>query len=212
MRRLWIGLMLALASVAAAKAEPARLTCNNGDTSYIPNPDRAKVIGVGKVFFISDDPDKACPDTTPACRRKAYVMPGDVVLTSVASDGFMCGYLPNPEGGTGGYLPLDRLQVLPPLPDAPLTAWVGTWVNGAATIRISAKGNALAVDAEAGPNKTHAADLGAVVHNYAMFEEIVGKRDCIIEMTLILDALEVQDNDDCGAGHARFVGEFHRAK
>ena len=169
MRRLWIGLLLALLGVAAARAEPARLTCNNGDTSYTPNPDRMKVIGVGKAYFVSDDADKGCPDATPACRRKAYVMPGDVVLTSVDSDGFMCGYLPNSKGGTGGYLPLDRLQALPPLPDAPLSAWVGTWVNGAATIRISIKGNTLAADAEAGPIKAHANDIGAVVHNYAMF-------------------------------------------
>src|SRR5271157_4271796 len=50
----------------------------------------AKVIGAPRTYLRSDMPP--CPDDSTACRGRAYVVPGDTVLTGTANRAYVCAF------------------------------------------------------------------------------------------------------------------------
>ena len=222
MRRLITSLFVAPLLIglgaAAARAEPAPITC---DTGQMSQPDRAQVIGADRLHFVKDG--DGCPDESASCQERSYVMPGDVLLTGIDDDGFTCAYFPNHARGVSGWVKTDRLKVLPAFPTPKLADWVGVWVDDNDTLRLTtngrqlvAEGTAFAGTVQPPPGTAPGAMItGAslrVLDNFTMFEQRRARHDCIVSVTLMGDALEVADNDDCGSDKARFDGEYHRAK
>ena len=203
---------------AAVRAEPAPITCDLGQMSQ---PDRAQVIGADRLHFVKDG--DGCPDDSASCQKRSYVMPGDVLLTGVDIDGFTCAYFPNHARGVSGWVKTDRLKVLPALPTPKLADWAGVWVDDNDTLRLTTSGGKLLAEGTAfagtaqpsagtGPGATIKGASIRVLDNFTMFEQHRGRHDCLLSVTLMGDALEVSDNDDCGSAKARFDGEYHRAK
>lgn len=92
----------------------------------------ARITGPGKAHFL-DDMD-GCPNSAAACRRKAYVLPGDRVVTGRSRGGYVCAYFPNKAGGSAGWMPRERLA---PLAIAPRPEqWLGSWADGDNWLRI----------------------------------------------------------------------------
>ena len=202
---------------AAARAEPAPITC---DMFQMSQPDRFQVIGAGPLHFVKDG--DGCPDDTASCQMRSYVTPGDVLLTGVDNEGFTCAYFPNHARGVVGWVKSDRLRKLPALPTPKLADWVGVWVDDNDTIRLTlgggqlvAAGTAFAGTAPPPAGTAPGATMvgaGAPRENFVMFERRQGRHDCIVSVTLMGDALEVDDDGDCGSDKASFDGEYHRAK
>ena len=219
MRRLIASLLVAPAfvglGVAPARAEPAPITC---DMMQMAQPDRAQVIGADRLHFVRDGDN--CPDDTASCQKRSYVMPGDVLLTGVDKDGFTCAYFPNHARGVWGWVKSDRLKALPAFPMPKLADWAGVWTDDNDTLRLTPNGSQLVAEgaAFAGTAQPKAATApGATMggaeaprENFVMFERRQGRHDCIVSVTLMGDALEVEDDGDCGS--ASFDGEYHRAR
>jgi hypothetical protein len=202
--------LLAGLGAAAVRAEPAPLTC---DRSQMSQPDRAQVIGADRLHFVKDG--DGCPDDSASCQARSYVMPGDVLLTGIDNDGFTCAYFPNHARGVWGWVKSDRLKRLPAFPTPKLADWAGVWVDDNDTIRLTTNGGKLVAEGTAPVSKIGGATMGgaeAPRENFVMFEQHRGRHDCIVSVTLMGDALEVEDDGDCGSAKASFDGEYHRAK
>jgi hypothetical protein len=214
---LFVAPLVAVLGAAAARAEPAPITC---DLFQMSQPGRAQVIGAGRLHFIKDG--EGCPDETASCQKRSYVMPGDVLLTGVDDDGFTCAYFPNHARGVWGWVKSDRLQTLPAFPTPTLADWAGVWTDDNDTVRLRPQGGQLVAEGTAfagtaqppagtAPGATMAG-VAVLRENFAMLQRRQGRHDCIVSVTLMGDALEVADDGDCGSAKASFDGEYHRAK
>lgn len=145
MRRIAAVCALVLLLPAAAVAQnpkPEEVSClgvvSAGEES---RPRLMKVAGTApRVNFIESRSTKkpSCPADTEACRRKGFVVPGDMVLAGVTANGLTCVsyFAPNakrvkdefPE--TSGFLPASAL-VEQPLTALTLDDWFGTWTRSA---------------------------------------------------------------------------------
>lgn len=195
----------------------------------------ATVKGGPRTYFISQSTETLsdCPSDSPACRLKAYLVPGDVVLARSSVGKFRCVTFRSVEGTeTNGFLPKDALI------DEPLTSptpndWAGKWVRDEeASITITVKGDALAVkgDATFGGGDPERIERGAV--NIGEIEEMATPRgnliaigsdydgmtkptmleanDCRVRLRLFGRYLAVDDNGGCGGLNVSFTGVYSR--
>ena len=91
-------------------------------------------------FVKGADDDAACPADNNACRKKAYLVPGDLVLTGRAQGVFTCAsYQPShtrKQDWTVGWLPTSSLTPLEPMGSPKAADWIGTWSHPGGTISI----------------------------------------------------------------------------
>lgn len=102
------------------------------------SPRAAAVGGTGpRANFVRDGRDRpGCPDDSEACRKSAFVVPGDVVLVAGQQGAYACAAFTNGKGVTSlGMLPA---AVLAPIQEGPGSAagWIGTWLRVESTIAI----------------------------------------------------------------------------
>jgi hypothetical protein len=81
-----------------------------------------------RVHFVKDGyTQHGCPDQTPACADKAYLVPGDRLIIIKRRDAFICAiYLNTKTTPRIGWLPADAVAYDMAKPIA-LTDWVGKW-------------------------------------------------------------------------------------
>lgn len=149
MSRCWIlGLVLAVALPAAAQAEVDDGTCRNG---LFAEQNKvfglARVAGKGRLQFLEDS--DGCPAATAACQQKAFVIPGDRLVTGRSKGQFVCAFFPNKVGGSAGWVPRSRLVALPVNPAPPASAWLGMWKNYDNWIKITRKAGGLQAEGQA---------------------------------------------------------------
>src|SRR5207245_7445194 len=99
----------------------------------------------------SSDLDAACPSQAPACRAKAYLVPGDLVLTGAARGPFTCVAYQSPrdrkQNWTNGWFPSARLQAVAPARAPRVKDWTGTWTHAGGEIELRAgEGGKLATE------------------------------------------------------------------
>src|SRR5262245_47034410 len=91
-------------------------------------------------FVKGADDDAACPADNNACRKKAYLVPGDLVLTGRAQGVFTCAsYQPShtrKQDWTVGWLQTSSLTPLAPMGSPKAAEWIGTWSHPGGTISI----------------------------------------------------------------------------
>jgi hypothetical protein len=92
-------------------------------------------------FVKGSDDDAACPaDKKDACRKKAYLVPKDVVLTGRARGAFTCAsyqsFHTRKQNWTVGWLPTSSLTPLEPMGSPKAADWIGTWSHPGGTISI----------------------------------------------------------------------------
>lgn len=215
----WL-LLLSASSAAGAMTEDDG-ACRNG-MFPVQNPavGLATIGGSGRAYFIGDL--DGCPNAEARCRQRAYVVPGDRVVTGRSNGAYVCVYYPGRGGGTAGWMEAARLVPAPVDPNPPRAAWLGNWSDeGNPRVTFERRGNDLAVEGEAfwpsrnpsprdypgGPNDGTIGETVQVNGNRARAAE------CHISFTLLGDFLVAADPDmQCGGLNVSFSGIYRRER
>jgi hypothetical protein len=235
MRTQLIGLvsMLWLTSASAYDANDPR-NCNGIDWDDKQALVASKVIATPHVNFIKspyDDDFKAetCPAATGACRKKSYLITGDVVLTGKTAGDFTCVSYQPPRAKnqiwTTGWLPSSALTPLAPMASPSLADWIGNWDHpgGGIEIKRGGLGGRLRIEgimvvptardfhngsikAEALPDKGTIAFL----NDGTLPFETKCEDACRVRMQRVGEWLLVEDNNGCGGAGVSFTGLYHR--
>jgi hypothetical protein len=190
--------------------------------------------GAPRVPFIKDaSTQPGCPNTTPACTERAYLIPGDRVILTAKRDAFVCAtYISARGNDRSGWLPSDAVAYDKPEPVA-LAGWLGKWSRTEAEIRVKlGKTGALLIEGDA---TFGALDPGRVKRGAVNAGEIsaevtpAGDRlsfaigagdtlpvdkgdefDCKVWMRRVGPWLIVNDNRNCGGFNVSFRGFYTR--
>jgi len=143
-----LGAMLLATSASAYDADdPAN--CNGADWDAEHALIVSKVAASPRVNFVKspyDDDFKAenCPAATDACRKKSYLVTGDLVLTGRTRGDFTCVSYQSPQAKrqiwTSGWLPGAALKPVAPIAAPEISDWIGTWRLPGGTIEIKRGG------------------------------------------------------------------------
>ncbi|HEX8285057.1 MAG TPA: hypothetical protein VF588_16970 [Pyrinomonadaceae bacterium] len=226
--RYTLGLLLVLccaASRAGAQDEggnPAHW-CRNGAFTRDSEVFRtARVTGRkgSRVYFGGDD--EGCPGPSAKCRQKAYVVPGDEVLTSRAFGDWVCAwYQPARGSETVGWLPAQQLSVTEPPANPPLAAWLGAWGFYDNSLRLgrARKAGALRVEGDAtwvgvNPGNVHVGDVSGEAAPEGNVLKVGGgdEYDCRLTLRLVGAYLVASDNRQCGGANVTFDGVYKRKR
>jgi hypothetical protein len=180
-------------------------------------------IAPGPKRFFHDGDRTGCPEAA-ACRRRAYVMPGDMVLVEAVRGRFAGVVFVAADKGmpTKGWI---ETAALIRVPDSAPAAkdWQGHWQGWDAEIEIGrATPGTLRVEGAAiwgshDPERVanggvHTGDFsGTLAPQGALMRYPGGEGDlCRIEMRLIGTYLVAEDNGECGGVNVRFTGIYRR--
>jgi len=225
--RYTLGLLLVLccaASRAAAQAEgnPANWCRNGAFTRDSEEFRTARVTGAknSRVYFSGED--EGCPGPSAKCRQKAYLVPGDEVLTSRTFGDWVCAwYQPARGSETVGWLPADRLAVAETHARPPLASWLGAWGFYDNSLRLSRgrKPGELRVAGDAtwvgvNPGNVHVGDVSGEAAPAGNVLQIGGgdEYDCRLTLRLVGAYLVAADNKQCGGVNVTFDGVYRRKK
>lgn len=224
----------------AAPAYAAGRDCSGYESALKGKPavSAAKVSGGTKTHFIKSEMDeKACPADTKACRRKAFLVPGNGIVVSARTGDFVCATYVNGKGiETSGWLPKAAVTVEPPSADVPSgTLWPGNWEREEASIEIKVAKGKLAVSGQASwgakdPDRVkrgavNSGEISAVTApdgdrlSFAMGYDsktlpVDTKEEtiCKVWMQRVGDYLLVDDDNACGGMNVSFRGAYARRK
>lgn len=238
MRLRLVGSMMLVALLGASSA-PA-LAQSDGPCTGVGGEDMTAAIGAAQVakgkaklnFVQGSDDGAACPSAAAACQARAYLVPGDVVLTLPGEHkGHVCASFAGRTGReTSGWLPANGLVALP-TPKIEDKDWLGAWVRTEARITIKrGKDGKLAIEGAAtyGAGDSRRVASGAV--NTGEFSglarrmgEIVlvadgdvasfeaAKDECAVRLRRAGPYLLVEDNRMCGGLNVSFTGLYAKA-
>lgn len=193
----------------------------------------SKVTADARVNFIKSPYDDdftaaSCPAATDACRRKSYLVPGDLVLTGRTRGAFTCVIYQSPlarkQVWARGWLPNSALTPVAPMPAPKVADWIGTWYHPGGEITISrGDGGKLHVEGEMTvptardfhngqfeARVTPQNDTIAFADDGSVPFEKADEGDCRVRMQRIGPWLMVEDNDSCGGAGVSFIGLYRR--
>jgi hypothetical protein len=179
-------------------------------------------------FVKGSDDDAACPTDKDVCRKKAYLVPGDVVLTGRAQGAFTCAsyqsFHTRKQNWTVGWLPTSSLTPLEPMGSPKAADWIGTWSHPGGTIAIKrSDGGKLSIEGEhiyPAAQNVHTGVLGATAvptQGMIAFAEDgsvpfdqAEEGQCLVRMQRVGTWLLVEDNMQCGGSMVTFTGLYRR--
>lgn len=186
--------------------------------------------------FVQDDAlAPGCPSEKPACQQKAFLVPGDVVLTGQVQGAYTCsGFAAGKGALTIGWLPSAALAPLPEAEHAP-SDWAGHWIAPEQDLTIApARGDTLSVKGDATWGDTperrrsggvHIGEVAGVMRPkdgvlaFAMGDddktlpyEAGDEFTCRIRMVRRGPYLVARDNKACGGANVSFSGLYRREK
>ncbi len=243
MRAKWFGqigpalLLCAVLTAGSASAYDANdpHNCNGVDWDDKRALVVSKVIARPHINFIKspyDDDFKAttCPADTETCRKKAYLVPGDLVLTGQTQGAFTCVAYQSPlarkQIWASGWLPSSALTPVAPTPSPKASDWIGTWYHPGGEITISrGDGGKLSIEGEMIVPTAHDSHTGelqatatpekdtiAFVDDGSIPFEKTEEGGCRVRMQRIGQWLLVEDNSGCGGAAVTFTGLYRRKK
>lgn len=226
--------ILALSTQLGA-AQPASGQCAGVSPADMLAPTSVARIAPGqkRVNFVrSTEADRnACPSDAPACRDTAYLVTGDVVLTSgKTQNGFECASFVDRRGReTSGWLPSSALVPVKPAAISQ-SDWLGTWRRTEASIKIirARGGKGLSVEGEATYGALDKSRVARGAVNMGEFDGIARrsgdtafvapgdipsfdkapKDRCAVRMRRVGPYLIVEDNAACGGANVSFTGLY----
>jgi hypothetical protein len=186
-----------------------------------------------RAYFVKspyDDDFKAetCPAATDACRKKSYLVTGDLVLTGATRGAFTCISYHSPLSAkrtwVTGWLPSVALRPVAPMPAPKTSDWAGTWRQGQRYVG----GGHVEIKPEKG-GKLHI-DAGILLptardfHNGAFEAHVTPQGDtmafeddgsnygsgCKVRMQRIGPWLLIEDDSGCGGAAVSFTGLYRR--
>lgn len=193
----------------------------------------ARVTAGPRVNFIKSPQDREagaenCPAAGEACRKKSYLVTGDLVLTGRTRGDFVCVSCQSTAKRpvwTQGWLPRAALAGLAPTPSPDIADWLGTWDQPHGTIEIKAGGIGGRLQIDGLMMVPTARDF----HNGALDAQVLPGKDgiaflndgwlpfetkcdsgCRVRMRRVGPWLLVQDNGDCGGAGVSFTGLYRR--
>jgi hypothetical protein len=172
-----------------------------------------------RVYFYGEE--EGCPGPAAKCRRMAYLVPGDEVVTSRTFGDWVCAWFQPARGTeTVGWLAADSLAPVATAENAPLALWLGTWTFYDDSIRVSRgrRVDVLSVNGDAtwygvNPGNVHVGELsgaGTPVGNTLRLGE--DPEDCQATLRLVGPYLVVSDNKQCGGVNVTFDGVYRKKK
>ena len=192
----------------------------------------SKVIAKPRANFIKspyDDDFKAssCPADTQTCRKKSYLVTGDIVLTGKTRGAFTCVLYQSPKAKkqiwTTGWLPSTALEPIKPMPSPKMFDWLGTWSHPGGDIEIKQdQGGKLSVVGEMIMPTAHDAHTGEIAAKVTPGKDTIAFVDdgstpfekdggeCRVRMQRIGSWLMVEDNEGCGGAAVTFTGLYRR--
>jgi hypothetical protein len=194
--------------------------------AYAGATDRLVKIKAGPKRYFQDGDRSGCPGAA-QCRRRGYVMPGDMLIESSARGGFsFVTYVPKGGGkATTGWI---ESAALVPVPlNAPRAAdWIGAWVgpdDSNMDITLGGKAGIVHVEGEAlwgqyDPEKVKrgSVHVGQISGDMtplgltALYRDGEGEYDCRVDLRLLGPYLLVEDNGNCGGASVTFNGVYRR--
>lgn len=230
-------LVLAALALLAGPAHAEENECRRSPSlaSGAP-PTFGRITAPGRTAFVKDGLARAgCPDPSPACRERAYLVTADPVILGERLGAYVCARYRGAGDDTGwtGWVPAKSVAVAPAATISPAD-WLGTWTGPEARIRV-AQGDkpgmlAFAGDATWGagdPERVRrggvhigafagtvapqgAAASFAVGENGALPVETGDAADCKVWMRRVGPWLVVDDNLACGGLNVSFRGLYRR--
>jgi hypothetical protein len=228
MRTLWFRLSLLLLAPlclgarasAQGEGDPANW-CRNGAFTRDSGEFRtARVTGAkgSRVYFSGDE--EGCPGPSAKCRQKAYLVPGNEVLTSRMFGDWVCAwYQPASGYETVGWLPAARLAIVEPPARPPLALWLGAWGFHDNSLRLSRgpKAGELRVAGDAtwvgvNPANAHVGEVSGEAAPAGNVLQVNSEDDCRLTLRLVGSYLVASDNKQCGGVNVTFDGVYRRRK
>lgn len=189
----------------------------------------------GRTHFYDADCDAGAKGLD-ACRRKAYVQPGDVVLLGDIYDTTACATFVDKTGrATSGIIKGNTVQPVRGADETTKRAFLGRWVREEAEISVTPKGAGLAFTGEAtyGGKDPQRVARGAVNSGNidfisdpasnrlsvglsgadgatAVAKDKAAATDCQLDMIALGPYLVVRDNMQCGGMNASFTGIYRK--
>ncbi|KMO44391.1 hypothetical protein VQ03_03810 [Methylobacterium tarhaniae] len=188
-------------------------------------------------FVMGASGRKGCPGPDPACREKAFLVPGNLVILGGAQPGFVCATYVGKTGAVrSGWLPDGAVAPAPASPAPAAKDWTGTWTApeqtlvirpGRAAGTLDVKGDATygaldpdrvrrgavnigQVEGEAAPK---GADLAFTMGDKGTLPYAAGDpSDCRLRLTLLPPFLLAEDNSACGGMNVSFTNLYRRTK
>jgi hypothetical protein len=214
-----------------ALAESSEADCNGIDFDVKRPLAVAKVIAKPRVHYVKsawDDP--SCPADTEACRAKAYLVPGDLVLIGRTRGAYTCVSYQSPrdtkQAWTNGWMSTSALEPVAAAAAPKPADWLGTWKHTGGEITIErAKAGKLAISGEQvypAAQSVHTGVIGAEATPsgaYLSFAEDgtvefdkAEEGSCQVRMQRLGALLLVEDNGACGGVMVTFTGLYRRER
>jgi hypothetical protein len=232
MRGAVIGLLLSAALARSASAydadDPAN--CNGAGWDDKLALTVSKVTAQPRVNFIKSPYDDdftaaACPAATKACRKKSYLVTGDLVLVGKTQGDFTCVSYQSPLAKkhiwAAGWMPGAALTPVTPMPSPTTSDWIGTWHHPYGSIEIkTGDGGKLRLEG------LLVVPTARDFHNGGFKAQVVPQNNaiafaddgsnygegCLVRMQRIGPWLLVADNSGCGGAGVSFTGLYRRKK
>jgi len=237
----FIAIILASPSLGQEDGFPEERYCNVGSIDL--DGTVASLVKIrqdaAKTHFIGDKENKSvCPNTTPSCRQKEFVIAGDELITISSSSEYLCSSYVSHQGVvTSGFLPRKTIETLP-VNDLKIIDWSGKWKRGVigkwlrktdkSEINIKISGKKLFVDGFTtwGMFDSRRVESGGVnfgeLSNEASIEGGVAylgydprksklhddDSECRVRMKMLGRYLIVEDNSACGGLNVSFTGLY----
>jgi hypothetical protein len=174
-----------------------------------------------RVYFYGEE--EGCPGPAAKCRRKAYLVPGDEVVTSRTFGDWVCAwYQPARGPETVGWLAADSLAPFETPAKPSLASWLGTWNYYDDEVRLSRgpRAGTLRVEGEAtwvgvNPANAHVGELSGEAAPAGGVLSISGgeeEYECRATLRLVGPYLIVSDNKQCGGVNVTFDGVYRKKK
>jgi len=219
-------ILLLVVFVAGARAQeatsdPANWCRNGAFTRDSKEFGLARVQGEkgARAYFYGEE--EGCPSPAARCRQKAYLIPGDEVLTSRTFGEWVCAwYQPARGPETVGWLPANMLLRAEFVDPIPLAAWLGTWnfYRNEVRLKPGRRAGALSVAGDAtwmgvNPENVHVGELsGEAEPSYNVLKLGADPEDCQATLRLVGSYLVVSDNKQCGGVNVTFDGVYRRKR
>jgi hypothetical protein len=229
-------LLVVLAGVSASAQTDAAICGGVGEPADALVVAKVAAREGGRAIFLrnGDASAPACPADTAACRQKAYVVDGDLLIVGKSLRDFVCAtYISGKGFGHSGWLPKNAVATIAPQHSIAREKWIGRWraPEQTITVRPGPTTDTLAISGEAtyGARDPDRVKRGAVnIGEFEVTAHIPGDAfaftpsdgkavrydpksdDCGMRLRLQGEYLIAMDNQKCGGLNVTFSGVYRR--
>ncbi len=237
-KSVFVALVLTCAAITSAKADEGPGDCLGVDFDVAHPVTIAKIAAdKPRTYFLKSAYDDAvCPADSDACRQKAYLIPGDLILlgknfSDKTSASYTCVAYEKAEPKSrwsSGWLPTASFTKVQPAPAPSRADWLGHWTHAAGDIDITGAKeggkDGVTIHGETfyqAAQNVHTGVIDAVAKpengllqfaddGSVAFDKAKDNAECLVRMQRTGELLVVEDNNGCGGVMVTFTGFYKR--